>query len=41
MNREKGKGLNKGMGLLFIAVLGLALLSPNLALATITGLCNI
>jgi hypothetical protein len=40
MNTEKGKGLGKGVGLSFIALLGLALLSPNLALATATGVCS-
>jgi hypothetical protein len=40
MNTEKGKGLSKGVGLSFIALLGLALLSPNLALATATGGCT-
>ena len=40
MNTEKGKGLSKGVGLSFIALLGLALLSPNLALATATGVCT-
>jgi hypothetical protein len=38
MNTEKGKG--KGVGLLFIALLGVVLLSPNLALATATGGCT-
>jgi len=41
MNRENGKGLSKGVGLLSIALLGLALLSPNLALATLTGVCAV